>query len=161
MIKYLFSRNSNVQYVSYGFSYLILTMPKLTVQASGHCVRQRGDANSGSYQISAGFLFFIEQKTKSLFLGRGPRLPIVVRYLILPSLYSRGSKSCQVQPLLFLSSKTVGSGGCRYVLSWNFYTVYRGQDPVGIGLLYRPATARLHKLAEFIPWNQFLGSIIV
>jgi hypothetical protein len=27
----------------------------------------------------------------------------------------------------------------------------------GIGLSYRPA--RLHRLAEFIPWNRFLGSI--
>ncbi len=27
----------------------------------------------------------------------------------------------------------------------------------GIGLSYRPA--RLHRLAEFIPWNQFRGSI--
>ncbi len=26
----------------------------------------------------------------------------------------------------------------------------------GIGLSYRPA--RLHRLAEFIPWNRFLGS---
>ncbi len=30
---------------------------------------------------------------------------------------------------------------------------------VGIGLLYRPA--RLHRLAEFIPWNRLLGSINV
>jgi hypothetical protein len=30
---------------------------------------------------------------------------------------------------------------------------------VGIGLLYRPA--RLHRLAEFIPWNRCLGSINV
>jgi hypothetical protein len=29
----------------------------------------------------------------------------------------------------------------------------------GIGLAYRPA--RLHRLAEFIPWNRFLGSINV
>jgi len=28
-----------------------------------------------------------------------------------------------------------------------------------IGLLYRPA--RLHRLAEFIPWDRFLGSINV
>jgi hypothetical protein len=28
-----------------------------------------------------------------------------------------------------------------------------------IGLLYQPA--RLHRLAEFIPWNQFLGYINV
>jgi hypothetical protein len=30
---------------------------------------------------------------------------------------------------------------------------------VGIGLAYRPA--RLHRLAEFIPWNRFQGSINV
>jgi len=30
---------------------------------------------------------------------------------------------------------------------------------VGIGLLYRPA--RLHRLAEFIPWNRFRGPIHV
>ncbi len=30
---------------------------------------------------------------------------------------------------------------------------------VGIGLSYRPA--RLHRLAEFIRWNRFLGSINV
>ncbi len=29
----------------------------------------------------------------------------------------------------------------------------------GIGLSYRPA--RLHRQAEFIPWNRFLGSINV
>jgi hypothetical protein len=30
---------------------------------------------------------------------------------------------------------------------------------VGIGLSYRPA--RLHRLAELMPWNRFLGSINV
>jgi hypothetical protein len=30
---------------------------------------------------------------------------------------------------------------------------------IGIGLSYRPA--RLHRLAKFIPWNRFLGSINV
>jgi hypothetical protein len=33
------------------------------------------------------------------------------------------------------------------------------RNRVGIGLSYRPA--RLHRLAEFIPWNRFLGSKIV
>jgi hypothetical protein len=33
------------------------------------------------------------------------------------------------------------------------------RNRVGIGLLYRPA--RLHRLAEYIPWNRFLGSINV
>jgi hypothetical protein len=34
-----------------------------------------------------------------------------------------------------------------------------GTELAGIGLSYRPA--RLHRLAEFIPWSQFLGSINV
>jgi hypothetical protein len=33
------------------------------------------------------------------------------------------------------------------------------RNRVGIGLSHRPAS--LHKLAEIIPWNQFLGSINV
>ncbi len=33
------------------------------------------------------------------------------------------------------------------------------RNRVGLGLSYRPA--RLHRLAEFIPWNRFLGSINV
>ncbi len=33
------------------------------------------------------------------------------------------------------------------------------RNRIGIGLSYRPA--RLHWLAEFIPWNRFLGSIFV
>jgi hypothetical protein len=33
------------------------------------------------------------------------------------------------------------------------------RNRVGIGLLYRPA--RLHRLAELIPWNILLGSINV
>jgi hypothetical protein len=33
------------------------------------------------------------------------------------------------------------------------------RNRVGIGLSYWPA--RLHRLAEFIPWNRFLGSINV
>jgi hypothetical protein len=33
------------------------------------------------------------------------------------------------------------------------------RNQVGIGLSYRPA--RLHRLAEFIPWNRFLGSMNV
>jgi hypothetical protein len=31
------------------------------------------------------------------------------------------------------------------------------RNRVGIGLSYRPA--RLHRLAEFIPWNRFLDFI--
>jgi hypothetical protein len=33
------------------------------------------------------------------------------------------------------------------------------RNRVGIGLSYRPA--RLHSLAEIVPWNQFLGSLKV
>jgi hypothetical protein len=35
----------------------------------------------------------------------------------------------------------------------------RARNRGGIGLSYRPA--RLHRVAEFIPWNRFLGSINV
>ncbi len=35
----------------------------------------------------------------------------------------------------------------------------RARNQVGIGLSYRPA--RLHRLAELISWNRFLGSINV
>jgi hypothetical protein len=35
----------------------------------------------------------------------------------------------------------------------------RARNRGGIGLSYRPAM--LHRLAEFIPWNRFLGSIHV
>jgi hypothetical protein len=33
------------------------------------------------------------------------------------------------------------------------------RNRIGIGLSYRPA--RLHRLAELIPWNRFLGSLKV
>ncbi len=33
----------------------------------------------------------------------------------------------------------------------------RARNRVGIGLSYRPA--RLHRLAELVPWNRFLGSL--
>ncbi len=49
----------------------------------------------------------------------------------------------------------------------NFTNIWAGifkqsmgaRNRVGIGLSYRPA--RLHRLAKFIPWNRFLGSINV
>ncbi len=46
-------------------------------------------------------------------------------------------------------------------LYWNFKTINGGyRNRVGIWLSYRPA--RLHRLAESIPWNQFLrGSLKV
>jgi hypothetical protein len=40
-----------------------------------------------------------------------------------------------------------------------FKQTMRARNKVGIGLPYRPA--RLHRLAELIPWNRFLGSIQV
>jgi hypothetical protein len=45
-------------------------------------------------------------------------------------------------------------------LSWNFWNNPRGaRNRVGIGLSYRPA--RLHSLAESVPWNRFMGSLKV
>ncbi len=55
-------------------------------------------------------------------------------------------------------------------VAWLFYPPNRSRAGIfkesmgarnrgGIGLSYRPA--RLHRLAEFIPWNRFLGSINV
>jgi len=60
----------------------------------------------------------------------------------------------------------------QYRVCWNFLnesSTFTGdgifkqsmgaRNRVGIGLSYRPA--RLHRLAELIPWNRFLGSINV
>jgi hypothetical protein len=41
--------------------------------------------------------------------------------------------------------------------SWNFKQSMGARNRVRIGLSYQPA--RLHRLAEFIPWNRFLGSV--
>jgi hypothetical protein len=45
------------------------------------------------------------------------------------------------------------------VLSWNFKESIGSRNRGGIGLSYRPA--RLHRLAELIPWNRFLGSLTI
>ncbi len=45
------------------------------------------------------------------------------------------------------------------ILCWNFRMVYGARNRVGIGLLYHPA--RIHRLAESIPWNRFWGSLKV
>jgi hypothetical protein len=46
------------------------------------------------------------------------------------------------------------------ILCWNFRTIYvYARNQVGRGLSYQPA--RLDRLAESIPWNQFLGSLKV
>jgi hypothetical protein len=42
---------------------------------------------------------------------------------------------------------------------WNFLTIYGGQDPSRKRFSYRPA--KLHRLAESIPWKRFLGTIEV
>jgi hypothetical protein len=45
------------------------------------------------------------------------------------------------------------------VPSWNLKKSMGARHRVGIRLSYRPA--RLHRLAELMPWNRFLGSINV
>ncbi len=48
----------------------------------------------------------------------------------------------------------------KHVLVLEFVKKSMGaRNRVGIGLSYRPA--RLHSLAELIPWNRFLGSLKV
>jgi hypothetical protein len=42
-------------------------------------------------------------------------------------------------------------------LSWNFKHFMGARNRVRIGLSYRPA--RLHRLAELMPWNRFLASL--
>jgi hypothetical protein len=45
-------------------------------------------------------------------------------------------------------------------LCWNFRTIYGDyRNRIGKGLSYQPA--RLHRLAESIPCNRFLGSLKV
>ncbi len=43
--------------------------------------------------------------------------------------------------------------------SWSFKQSMGARNRIGIGLSYRPD--RLHRLAELIPWNRFLGSFKV
>ncbi len=56
--------------------------------------------------------------------------------------------------LFYVSAELPSSIQC-----WSFKTIYGATNQVGIGLLYWPA--RLQRLAEFIPWNKFLGSLKV
>jgi hypothetical protein len=44
-------------------------------------------------------------------------------------------------------------------LCLKFRTIYGGKEPSRNRLSYRPA--RLHRLAESIPWNRILGSLKV
>jgi hypothetical protein len=57
--------------------------------------------------------------------------------------------------------KNSSSAPYDYEKAWDgiFEQSMGARNQVGIGLSYRPA--RLHRLAEFIPWNRFLGSIQV
>jgi hypothetical protein len=48
-----------------------------------------------------------------------------------------------------------------YLQSWNFKESLGARKRGGIGLSYRPARLQRLALAEFIPWNRFLGSINV
>jgi hypothetical protein len=55
--------------------------------------------------------------------------------------------------------KWKGGGGVVVTRAGIFKKSMGARHRVGIGLLYRPA--RLHRLAEFIPWNRFRGPIHV
>jgi hypothetical protein len=63
-----------------------------------------------------------------------------------------GAQKSIPQPM-YLGGKVRQIKGCRTGAG------VLARNQVGIGLSYRPA--RLHRLAEFIPWNQSLGSINV
>jgi hypothetical protein len=59
----------------------------------------------------------------------------------------------------FPESVTATAWNGTVVLCWNFKHSMGARNRGGIGLSFRPA--RLHRLAEFMPWNRFLGSINV
>ncbi len=63
-----------------------------------------------------------------------------------------GGGRCFTPPAFFLQEAYVHRAGI-------FKQSMGARNQVGIELLYGPA--RLHRLAEFIPWNRFLGSINV
>jgi hypothetical protein len=64
----------------------------------------------------------------------------------------------QVDPSLKALLKNRGNFGREYRVGI-FKQSMGARNRVGIRLSYRPAS--LHRLAEFIPWNRFLGSIKV
>ncbi len=76
-----------------------------------------------------------------------------------------GSSICRMTPsrgfcVEWSSSLTILLFTVCGIQCWNFKTICRARNWVGIGLLYwRPA--RLHRLAEYIPWDWFWGSFEV
>jgi hypothetical protein len=65
-------------------------------------------------------------------------------------------KSVLIFLAYFMQTLRVSKDQC-----WNFKTIYcmGAGNRGGIWLSYRPA--RLHRLADSIPWNRFLGSLKV
>jgi hypothetical protein len=55
-----------------------------------------------------------------------------------------------------VTDEAVGGGGGRDNSAGIFKQFMEARNRGGIGLSYRPA--RLHSLAELVPWNRFLGS---
>jgi hypothetical protein len=55
------------------------------------------------------------------------------------------------QKVFFLKQNVIDAGILKQSMG--------ARNRVGIGFPYRPA--RLHRLAELIPWNRFLGSLTV
>ncbi len=52
-----------------------------------------------------------------------------------------------------------GAGGAAGLSAGIYKQSIGARNRVGIGLSYQPA--RLHSLAELVPWNRFLGSLKV
>ncbi len=67
---------------------------------------------------------------------------------------------CYLQAQIKLKRK-IFSCSCtnKHSSAWIFKQSMEARNRVGIGLSFRPA--RLHSLAELVPWNRFLGSLKV
>ena len=73
---------------------------------------------------------------------------------------SERGKCCPVRYLPGAGVERMHALPLTRIQSWNFKKKsMRARHQVGIGLSYRPA--RLHRLAELMPWNRFVGSINV
>jgi hypothetical protein len=74
-----------------------------------------------------------------------------------------GAGSHKVQRRWVVLVPLQGLFGLQLLLNNNRGGIFKqsmgARSRVGLGLSYRPA--RLHRLAEFIPWNRFLDSINV
>jgi hypothetical protein len=71
-------------------------------------------------------------------------------------------KDCQLQYTFIAPAEFVNLSNGKdetLIRAGIFIQSMGSRNRVGIGLMYRPA--RLHRLAEFIAWNRFLGSINV